>query len=91
MQGGFGAGSSMSGGRKDRTSAFDLAVYNAWKMSKMAFVLLKRGADGEDDDEGISPDDAIDYTHRDMAAPRRAYYNESNDNLLLTRTGTNGT
>jgi chitin synthase len=57
----------------------------------MAFVLLKRGADGEDDDEGISPDDAIDFTHRDTAAPRGGYYNECNDNLLLTRTGTTDT
>lgn len=30
-------------------------------------------------------------THRDTAAPGGAYFNESNNNLLLTRTGTNGT
>jgi hypothetical protein len=32
-------------GRKGRTSAFDLVVYNRLRMVKMAFVLLRRGVD----------------------------------------------
>ena len=78
-------------GRKGRTSMFDLAYY-AWKMVEDGLRADEKGRrQGEYDDESVAPDDATDYTHRDTAAPGGAYYNESNDNLLLTRTGTNGT
>jgi len=66
--------------------------YFAWKMVEDGLRAVEKGRrQDEDDDESVVPDDATDYTHRDTAAPGGAYYNESNDNLLLTRTGTNGT
>ena len=66
--------------------------YLAWKMVEDGLRATEKSRrQGEEDDESVAPDDATDYTHRDTAAPGGAYYNESNDNLLLTRTGTNGT
>jgi len=67
--------------------------YYAWKTAEDALRTAEKGHRqvGEEEDESATPDDATDFTHRDTAAPGGAYYNESNDNLLLTRTGTNGT
>jgi chitin synthase len=67
--------------------------YYAWKMVEDGLRAVEKGHKhaGEDDDESVAPDDATDYSHRDTVPPGGAYFNESNDNLLLTRTGTNGT
>lgn len=68
--------------------------YHAWKVVEDPIRAiekdLKKGAG--DEDESAVGDDATDYTHQEGLAPPPAdYLNESADNLLLTRTGTNGT
>ena len=47
---------------------------------------------GVDDEESITPDDNTDYTHPEHGGlmPQGGYFNESADNLLLPRTGTDG-
>lgn len=72
--------------------------YSAWKMAEDTLRAeekeLKKGNGREDDEESYMPDDGTEYTHQGdgtLAAPQGGYFNESNDNLLLTRTGTNGT
>ncbi|RPD67384.1 chitin synthase [Lentinus tigrinus ALCF2SS1-7] len=70
-------------------------TYPAWKMVEDVLRASekehKRGGT-EIDDESVLPDDATEYTHQESLAPG-AYYGggESEDNLLLTRTGTHGT
>jgi chitin synthase len=70
--------------------------YPAWKMVEDTLRAVekeqkKATREGPDDDESIY-DDNTDFTHPEGGlAPPDAYYNESADNLLLTRTGTNGT
>ncbi|KAL0950335.1 hypothetical protein HGRIS_010306 [Hohenbuehelia grisea] len=70
-------------------------AYPAWKMAEDTLRAvekerkLREGA-GEDD-ESVMPDDATEYTHEQGLAPGAEYYDESADNLLLARTGTNGT
>jgi hypothetical protein len=40
-------------------------VYNAWKIVEDGLRAAEKGRrQGEDDDEGVSPDDATDYTPR---------------------------
>ncbi|EIW61536.1 chitin synthase [Trametes versicolor FP-101664 SS1] len=73
-------------------------TYAAWKVVEDVLRAQekdqKRGVDGVDD-ESVLPDDATEYTHQEgsLAPVAGAYYGggESEDNLLLTRTGTNGT
>ncbi|KAH8092468.1 chitin synthase [Cristinia sonorae] len=71
-------------------------TYPAWKMVEdvlRAEEKRRKGGD-EDDGESVMPDDATEYTHRDGSLhPGGGYYGAggSEDNLLLTRTGTNGT
>ncbi|KAI0638620.1 chitin synthase [Trametes polyzona] len=74
-------------------------TYAAWKMVEDVLRAQekeqKRGGDGVDD-ESVLPDDATEYTHQEgslLTPGTGAYYGggESEDNLLLTRTGTNGT
>jgi hypothetical protein len=67
---------------------FDLAVYYTWKTVKDGLRAAEKQCRQAEDDV---PDDVINYPYRNTAAPGGAYYNESNDNLLLTGTGTNGT
>ncbi|OCH89984.1 chitin synthase [Obba rivulosa] len=74
-------------------------TYGAWKMVedvlRAAEKEQKKGSgEGADDDESAIPDDATEYTHQDGSlAPGPTFYGAggSEDNLLLTRTGTNGT
>ncbi|EMD40311.1 glycosyltransferase family 2 protein [Gelatoporia subvermispora B] len=73
-------------------------TYGSWKMVEDVLRAeekeLKKGSrEGADDDESAIPDDATEYTHQDGSlAPGQTYYGAgSEDNLLLTRTGTNGT
>jgi len=68
--------------------------YNAWKMVEDPLRAmekdLRQGAG--DEDESAVGDDNTEYTHQEgLAPPSTGYFNESADNLLLTRTGTNGT
>ncbi|KAI0677685.1 chitin synthase [Trametes maxima] len=73
-------------------------TYAAWKVVEDVLRAQEKeqkrgGADGVDD-ESVLPDDATEYTHQGSLAPGPgAYYGggDSEDNLLLTRTGTNGT
>jgi chitin synthase len=67
---------------------FDLAVYYTWKMVEDGLRAAEKRCRLAENDV---PDDATNYTDRNMVAIRGAYYNESNDNLLLTGTCTNGT
>jgi chitin synthase len=91
----FGVDSSMCGGKwlvgRVRLQC-SIRRCIMWKMVEDGLRAAEKGRRrGEDDDESVAPDDTTDYTDRDTAAPGRASYNESNDNLLLTQTGTNGT
>ncbi|TFK63456.1 glycosyltransferase family 2 protein [Pluteus cervinus] len=67
--------------------------YQAWKTVEDPLREhdreMKKGLRDDDDDQSAVPDDVTDYTHQDHQVG--GYFNESNDNLLLTRTGTNGT
>ncbi|RDB20078.1 Chitin synthase 8 [Hypsizygus marmoreus] len=69
--------------------------YTAWKMVEdtVRAIEKERKKSGDEDDESVAPDDQTDYTHPEHGglAPQPGVYNESADNLLLTRTGTNGT
>ncbi|KAI0650874.1 chitin synthase [Trametes meyenii] len=73
-------------------------TYAAWKVVEDVLRAQEKeqkrgGAEGVDD-ESVLPDDATEYTHQGSLAPGPgAYYGggDSEDNLLLTRTGTNGT
>ncbi|THH29875.1 hypothetical protein EUX98_g4302 [Antrodiella citrinella] len=71
-------------------------TYRAWKMVEdvvRADEKKGKGGDG-DDEESVVPDDATEYTQRDGSLhPGNGYYGAgaSEDNLLLARTGTNGT
>ena len=72
-------------------------TYPAWKMVedviRSAEKEAKKAISGEDD-ESVLPDDdaATEYTQREGSLhPGQGYYGGSEDNLLLTRTGTNGT
>jgi hypothetical protein len=76
-------------GRKGRAPTFDLAVYNPWKMVEDGLRAAEKGVDRVRTRVLFQMMRPI--THQDTAAPGGAYYNESNDNLLLTRTDTNGT
>jgi chitin synthase len=73
-----------------------------WKMVEDGLRAAEKGRRrGEDDDESVAPDDTTDYTdrdaaarpiaHRDIVGPGGTHFNESNNNMLLTRMGTNGT
>ncbi|CCM00474.1 uncharacterized protein FIBRA_02507 [Fibroporia radiculosa] len=74
-------------------------TYATWKMVEDVLRatekdLRKGSREGGDDDESVLPDDATEYTQPEPAfATPSAYYGAggSDDNLLLTRTGTNGT
>lgn len=68
-------------------------TYSAWKVVEDVIrASEKEHKRGEADDESVLPDDATEYTHQESLTPG-AYYGggESEDNLLLTRTGTHGT
>ena len=73
--------------------------YFAWKMVEDGLRAAERAAAGGGGEEegsmiGTPEDDGTEYSHRgelEPPTPGERYYNESNDNLLLTRTGTNGT
>ena len=71
-------------------------TYPAWKVVDDVLRASekdhKRGGTEVGDDESVLPDDATEYTHQESLTPG-AYYGggESEDNLLLTRTGTHGT
>ncbi|KAF8642787.1 hypothetical protein AX16_009420 [Volvariella volvacea WC 439] len=73
--------------------------YGAWKMVEDSLRELekemKKGGKEEEEDEpeNVFADDNTEYTHQDTTTGGHGggYFNESNDNLLLTRTGTNGT
>lgn len=70
--------------------------YSSWKMVedviRSAEKEAKKLMNGGLDDESVMPDDATDYTHQDgsLHAGAGFYGGESEDNLLLTRTGANG-
>ena len=74
-------------------------TYAAWKMVedvlRAAEKEAKKGLGLKDDeDESVAPDDATEITHHDAPSmPAASYYGAgaSEDNLLLTRQGTNGT
>ncbi|KAF9463705.1 glycosyltransferase family 2 protein [Collybia nuda] len=69
-------------------------AYGAWKVVEdtLRAVEKEQKRNRDDDDESVMPDDTTEYTHQDHGlAPPSGIYNESADNLLLTRTGTNGT
>ncbi|KAH7923638.1 glycosyltransferase family 2 protein [Leucogyrophana mollusca] len=68
--------------------------YDAWKTVEDGLRTVekeqrKASREGGDDDESNVGDDATEYTHQD--AGHGPYDNESRDNLLLARVGTNGT
>lgn len=71
--------------------------YSAWKMVedviRSAEKEAKKLISGGEDDESVMPDDATEYTHQGGSVQGGGYYGAggSEDNLLLTRTGTNGT
>ncbi|KAI0774709.1 chitin synthase [Trametes elegans] len=75
-------------------------TYAAWKVVEDVIRAQEKeqkrgGAEGADD-ESILPDDATEYTHHEgsVTPGTGAFYGgggDSEDNLLLTRTGTNGT
>lgn len=71
-------------------------TYTAWKVVEDVLRATekesKRGGTEAADDESVLPDDATEYTHQESLTPG-AYYGggDSEDNLLLTRTGTHGT
>ncbi|KAI0268292.1 glycosyltransferase family 2 protein [Gloeopeniophorella convolvens] len=70
--------------------------YGAWKTVedriRSAEKELRKPLQDAADDESNYPDDNTDYTHQDPAfPPQGAYFGQSDDNLLLTRVGTNGT
>jgi hypothetical protein len=53
------------GGRKGRTSMFDLAMYNRRKIVKDGPRAAGKGSrKGEEDNESVDSDDATDYTPR---------------------------
>lgn len=69
--------------------------YFAWKMAEDVLRTVekrqRKGSGDNEDEESVLPDDATEYTHGSTMAPHGgAYFNESNDNLLLTRTGADG-
>lgn len=68
--------------------------YFAWKMAedglRAAEKKQRKSSGDNEDDESVLPDDVTEYTHGSMA-PQGGYFNESNDNLLLTRVGADGT
>ncbi|KAI0076909.1 chitin synthase [Panus rudis PR-1116 ss-1] len=73
-------------------------TYDAWKMVedvvRGAEKDAKKALGAADEDESVIPDDATEYTQRDVGGGvGAAGYGAggSEDNLLLTRTGTNGT
>ncbi|TFY68562.1 hypothetical protein EVJ58_g936 [Rhodofomes roseus] len=74
-------------------------TYTAWKMVedvlRQAEKDAKKGLGIKDDeDESVAPDDMTEATQHDAPSmPAASYYGAgaSEDNLLLTRTGTNGT
>jgi chitin synthase len=63
--------------------------YPAWKMVEDSLRAAEKQMSGEgiDDEENEVPDDNTDYTHQESAA-HRGYFNESADNLLTMRHGT---
>jgi chitin synthase len=70
-------------------------TFSAWKMVEDVLRATekeqkKTSLEGEEDDEAAPPDDTTEYTHTELAT-QGGYFNESVDNLLLTRTGTDGT
>ncbi|THG97676.1 hypothetical protein EW026_g4373 [Hermanssonia centrifuga] len=69
--------------------------YSAWKMVEDVMRSAEREAKKAitgDDDESVLPDDATEYTRDGSLHPGGGYdAGGSEDNLLLTRTGTNGT
>jgi chitin synthase len=73
--------------------------YSSWKMVedviRSAEKEAKKLMNGGDDEESVMPDDATEYSHRDANSSHVGgggfYGAESEDNLLLTRTATNGT
>jgi chitin synthase len=69
-------------------------TFSAWKMVEDVLRATekeqkKTSLEGEEDDEAALPDDTTEYTHTELAT-QGGYFNESVDNLLLTRTGTDG-
>lgn len=73
--------------------------YSAWKMAEDVLRAdekeqRKESREGPEDEDSVLPDDNTEYTHGEGSlAPPVTYYGAggSEDNLLLTRTGTNGT
>jgi chitin synthase len=68
--------------------------YSAWKMVEDPLRAMEKDLRKGPGDEGESAvgDDNTEYTHQEgLVPPTGGYFNESADNLLLTRTGTNGT
>ncbi|KAI0940344.1 hypothetical protein AcV5_001478 [Taiwanofungus camphoratus] len=74
-------------------------TYSAWKMVEDVLRAdekeqRKGSREGGDDEESVLPDDNTEYTHQEASFQGAATYygaGGSDDNLLLTRTGTNGT
>ncbi|KAI0065969.1 glycosyltransferase family 2 protein [Artomyces pyxidatus] len=70
--------------------------FDAWKMVedglRAAEKELRKPSQDDDGESAYPDDDATDYTHQDSAfPPQGGEYGHSADDLLLTRTGTNGT
>ncbi|KAI0048077.1 P-loop containing nucleoside triphosphate hydrolase protein, partial [Auriscalpium vulgare] len=67
--------------------------FNAWKMVEDVVRSAEKDRKNSQEDDGGSAyaDDATDYTHQDTAFPPTGEYSQSAEDLLLTRTGTNGT
>ncbi|KAF5369698.1 hypothetical protein D9615_010145 [Tricholomella constricta] len=73
--------------------------YAAWKTVEDTVRAVekeqKRSRDDEDEEGSVMPDDGTEYTHPENGGltpgAQSSFFNESADNLLLTRTGTDGT
>ncbi|EJF62220.1 chitin synthase [Dichomitus squalens LYAD-421 SS1] len=66
-------------------------AYNAWKVVEDVLRASekesKRAGTEAGDDESVLPDDATEYTHQESLTPGAYYGGESEDNLLLNRSG----
>jgi len=72
-------------------------AYSAWKMVEDTLRAQEKDTTGSREsgpgemEEDVGPDDGTDYTHgNDGLTPPTGYFGDSADNLLLTRTGGDG-
>ncbi|KAI0317932.1 chitin synthase-domain-containing protein [Amylostereum chailletii] len=65
--------------------------YGAWKMVEDGIRAAEKPRKQDEDGDSAYPDEASEYTHQDPAFSQGHGYGQSTDNLMLARTGTNGT